>query len=258
MKTHVGHLETASFMAGLIKCLLMLQHETLIPNQGVGGEGLNPAIGWGEWGMEVVRKVQQFDRRGKVMMISSFGFGGSNGAAVIEAFDERREGEEWRKEEVIGEVTKGVGKGEKMNGVNGRHHAYTNGHSTPSPPTPPALPSPPYLFLLSAQTPAALEARISAFNALISDPSTPPLHPYTVSYTLATRVHHRHLSYCVASSLPTQGLQFSPAKRKESSPPPLVWCFAGQGPQHPLMGRTLYATQAVFKAAIDEMDGIYQ
>ena len=288
VKTHVGHLETASFMAGLIKCLLMLQHETLVPNQHDGGRGaLNPAIGWDEWGMEVVREVTPFDRRGKVLMVSSFGFGGSNGAAVIEAWDDRQqpedEEEERREAAEAAEATREKVR-EKENGhvkvnggINGHSHAHTNGHShsptpsvPPSPPTrllasaalsppPPSPPPPPYLFLLSALTPAALDARIAQFREALSLMSSASLDPYAVSYTLATRPHHRHVSYCVASSLTSpSSLVFSSPKRLSTSPSPLVWCFAGQGPQHPMMGRTLYSAYPVFRASINDMDAVYR
>ena len=260
VKTHVGHLETASFMAGLLKVCLMLQHETLLPNQWQEGDNreLNPAIGWDEWGMEVVTEVRRFERRGKVAMISSFGFGGSNGAAIIEAWDPPQLQEE-----------EGVGKGKenghaKVNGGMNGHHAHTNGHtspipssplpSPPSPPSPLAPSSPPYLFLLSAQTPAALDARIAEFQAVVASPSPPPAD--AIAYTLATRVHHRHLSFAVASSLSPPPL-FCPARKVSPTPLPLVWCFAGQGPQHPAMGRLLYSTYPTFRATIDALDSLY-
>ena len=267
VKSHVGHLETASFMAGLLKCLLMLQHETLVPNQSIdalldGSVGLNAAIGWDEYSMDVVRRVEHFDSDGALMMVSSFGFGGSNGAAIIEGWKGR-----------IGKAQQHHKHSARENGLNGHTspngmngHSHLNGHEeNAAVPTKPSSTSgsaplaPPYLFLLSAQTSTSLDARIADFKQIVASPPFSSIDPYTVSYTLATRPVHRQLSFCIASSLssPTSLLFSSPRRVLDGSPPPLVWCFSGQGPQHPDMGRTLYALHPVFRASIDEMDGLY-
>ena len=265
VKTFVGHLETASFMAGLLRCLLMLHHATLLPDQRPDSDGpspaLNPAIGWSEYGLEPVQR-EAFEPADKLLMISSFGFGGSNGAAIIQG---------WRRQEAAPAPATMKAAALANGGVNGHRHGdepgpLPNGHSdadgvAPSPPPPP--PPPPFLFLLSAESQAALDGRIAEFRRVVSAPCSPPLDPYSVSYTLATRPLHRHLSYCIASSLSSPSdLRFGPARRllqpSASCPrPPLVWCFSGQGPQHPEMGRTLYALYPAFRAAIDDMDATY-
>ena len=268
VKSHVGHLETASFMAGLLKCLLMLQHETLVPNQSIetlqaGSVGLNAAIGWDEYSMDVVRRVEHFDSDGALMMISSFGFGGSNGAAIIEGWKGHTGSGKQPHESAARE--NGVNGHVAHNGLNG--HSHLNGHvdtalaiTKPSPASSrTALVDPPYLFLLSAQTTASLDARIAHFQQTIASSSLAAVDPYAVSYTLATRPVHRQLSFCFASSLlPPASLVFSSPRRVLDGPPsPLVWCFSGQGPQHPDMGRALYALYTVFRQSIDEMDELY-
>ena len=268
VKSHVGHLETASFMAGLLKCLLMLQHETLVPNQSIdalqaGSVGLNAAIGWDDYSMDVVRRVERFDSDGALMMISSFGFGGTNGAAIIEGW----KGQLARAQRHQKHSThdNGLNGHAAHNGTNG--HSLLNGHadsaellvkpqstSTAAPPPPP-----PYLFLLSALTAASLDARIASFKQTVVSPPFTSIDPYAISYTLATRPVHRQLSFCIASSLssPTSFLFSAPRRVLDGPPPPLVWCFSGQGPQHPDMGRTLYTLHPVFRASIDEMDELY-
>jgi acyl transferase domain-containing protein len=85
VKTNIGHLEGAAGVAGIVKVLAALRHETLPPN--VGFETLNPLIdlegtpfriqsGATPWPHEAGRP-----RRAGV---SSFGFGGTNAHAVIE------------------------------------------------------------------------------------------------------------------------------------------------------------------------------
>ena len=55
-----------------------------------------------------------------------------------------------------------------------------------------------------------------------------------------------------------QSTLFAPAKKLADEANPIVWVFAGQGPQHPEMGRTLYERYPVFRASIDEMDEHYR
>ena len=90
----------------------------------------------------------------------------------------------------------------------------------------------------------------STSNKLSPPPPSPkPSDPYTISYTLATRPVHRQLSFCIASSLaPRQPPSSSHAPRRvlDGPTPPLVWCFSGQGPQHPDMGRTLYSLHPAY------------
>jgi acyl transferase domain-containing protein/thioesterase domain-containing protein/NADP-dependent 3-hydroxy acid dehydrogenase YdfG/acyl carrier protein len=88
VKANVGHMETVSGVAGLIKVVLMLEHEE-IPRQ-THFESLNPhvnldgtrlaiptqSIGW--------RRGQRRRRAG----VSSFGFGGTNTHLVVEAADD--------------------------------------------------------------------------------------------------------------------------------------------------------------------------
>ena len=266
VKSHVGHLETASFMAGLLKCLLMLQHETLVPNHSVdalqsGRVGLNAAIGWDEYGMDVVRRVEQFDSDGALMMVSSFGFGGSNGAAIIEGWKEHvgKQQHQHHKQSVRENGQNGHASHGGMNG-----HSHLNGHAESAAATVKsypvfAPPPPPYVFLLSAQTAASLDARIANFKQTVASPPFASTDSYTISYTLATRPVHRQLSFCIASSLssPASLLFSTPRRVLDAPPPPLVWCFSGQGPQHPDMGRTLYSLHPVFRASIDEMDALY-
>ena len=86
VKSNVGHLETASFMAGLLKCILMLEHQQLVPNiHFTRGEG-NPDIKFEEHKLSVQTEIEQFENREVLMMISSFGFGGANGCAIIQGY----------------------------------------------------------------------------------------------------------------------------------------------------------------------------
>src|SRR5690348_13776625 len=80
VKTNIGHLEAASGMAGLIKTALALEHGTLPPS--LHCVTPNPRIAFGDLNLRVVRGAEALDR-GKGAGINSFGFGGTNGHAVL-------------------------------------------------------------------------------------------------------------------------------------------------------------------------------
>ena len=237
VKTHVGHLECASYMAGLIKVLVMMQHDTLVPNLYCGeGYKLNPNIEFDKYNMRVQAKHEQFDPHMKLFMISSFGFGGANGCSILQGYKPRN----------TSSVPRPLITNGNVDGVNGVPD--TNGHAGTQQTD---VPAGPYLFMLSAASQPALDARIKQVKEL--DPAIPQ---YDISYTLASRSLHRNVSVGVGNTIQTT--LFAPPKKLADEANPIVWVFAGQGPQHPEMGRTLYERYPVFRASIDEMDEHYK
>src|SRR5207248_3285914 len=80
VKTNIGHLEAASGMAGLIKTTLALERGTLPPS--LHCETPNPRIPFDQLNLRIARDVEAIDS-GKSAAINSFGFGGTNGHAVL-------------------------------------------------------------------------------------------------------------------------------------------------------------------------------
>lgn len=83
VKPNIGHTESAAGIAGLIKIVLMLNHEQIVQN--VGFKELNPQIALNFPGQIVTENLPW--KRGKkkrVAAINSFGFSGTNAHAVIE------------------------------------------------------------------------------------------------------------------------------------------------------------------------------
>jgi len=223
VKTNVGHLETASFMAGLIKCIGQLHYKRLVPN--LHFKAGNPAIQFDEYNMQVQTEVEQFEGKNETMLISSFGFGGSNSAVILEGYE------------------------------NESKAATATGSSK-------------RLLMVSAATPASLEARISELKSL---PSSLSLDD--IAGTLFSRSLHRHYTFAITEAL-NEKTEFAPFRKlvdpapfspptpgfstSSSASPPIIFVFAGQGPQHPNMGRSLYAGSSVFRKSIDESDAIYR
>ena len=83
VKTNIGHLEAAAGIAGVIKTVLALQHETIPPN--LHFKQLNPHIDL-NFPVEIVTKNLEWKRGEKTRRaaVSSFGFSGTNAHVIIE------------------------------------------------------------------------------------------------------------------------------------------------------------------------------
>lgn len=89
VKSNLGHLETASGAAGLVKVLHCLEHR-LVPAT-IGISSVNPRIRASDWNIEVVTSNRPLPKTGKLTIgLNSFGFGGSNAHLIIESPPQRR------------------------------------------------------------------------------------------------------------------------------------------------------------------------
>ncbi|MEO9614006.1 MAG: SDR family NAD(P)-dependent oxidoreductase [Nitratireductor sp.] len=94
VKTNIGHLEAAAGVAGLLKVLLQLQHQTLVKS--LHCDDLNPHIRLDEGPFYVVRENRPWtplrDGDGDALPrragISSFGSGGANAHLIVEEYVE--------------------------------------------------------------------------------------------------------------------------------------------------------------------------
>ena len=88
VKSNVGHLETASGMAGLMKVLAMLKHQQ-IPAQ-LYADNLNPKIDFAGLNLKVSGQTIAFPKVNEPALIglNSFGFGGSNAHVLLRRFDQ--------------------------------------------------------------------------------------------------------------------------------------------------------------------------
>ncbi|KAG4444512.1 hypothetical protein IFR05_000103 [Cadophora sp. M221] len=84
IKTNVGHLEGASGVTGLIKTVLMLEKEQILPNSDF--QSPNKRIPLDEWKLEVPTKCLPWSRKNGVLRASvqSFGYGGTNAHVIVE------------------------------------------------------------------------------------------------------------------------------------------------------------------------------
>ncbi len=91
VKTNLGHLESASGMAGLIKAILVLKNRALPPS--LHYKTPNPHIDFAGLNLEVVtrfRPVAKEGRKAMAVAVNSFGFGGANAHVVLQEFRTHR------------------------------------------------------------------------------------------------------------------------------------------------------------------------
>ncbi|XP_061877006.1 phenolphthiocerol/phthiocerol polyketide synthase subunit C-like isoform X1 [Entelurus aequoreus] len=82
VKSNIGHTESAAGVAGVIKVLLMMKHETIVPSvffcedtAGIDSRALN---------LHVPKEVEKWEATGaRVAGVNNFGFGGTNAHAIV-------------------------------------------------------------------------------------------------------------------------------------------------------------------------------
>ena len=84
VKTNIGHLESASGIAGLIKTALILKHGKIPPN--LHFETPNPNIPFEELCLRVPTELEDLPGNGEpaIVAVNSFGFGGTNAHVVLQ------------------------------------------------------------------------------------------------------------------------------------------------------------------------------
>src|SRR5258705_2737460 len=83
-KTNIGHLEAAAGIAGVIKVILSLEHETLPKH--LHFQNPSPHIPWDRLAVEVVQEATPWERNGgpRIAGVSSFGFAGTNAHVILD------------------------------------------------------------------------------------------------------------------------------------------------------------------------------
>lgn len=86
VKTHIGHTEAASGIAGLIKVALLLKNRQIPPNLHFNNP--NPYIPFDKLSLKIPQKLESFSNNNKSIIagVSSFGFGGTNAHVILEEF----------------------------------------------------------------------------------------------------------------------------------------------------------------------------
>lgn len=81
VKTNIGHCDSAAGMAGLIKTILCLENQLLVPT--VNFQQANPALHLEQGPLYVNRELAPWSRTPRIAGVSSFGIGGTNAHLVV-------------------------------------------------------------------------------------------------------------------------------------------------------------------------------
>ncbi|MDT5141986.1 MAG: hypothetical protein QOI79_1323, partial [Mycobacterium sp.] len=230
VKTNIGHLESASGAAGLIKVVLSLQHEVL--PQSLHFDNPSPHIPWDSLPVRVVDKQIPWHANGRPRRagVSSFGFTGTNAHVLIEeappqpATDDEHSGGD------VAVTPESDGPDESVN-----------------------------VLALSARSPEALVALAQRYDSWLS--TNPEVDLADVCRTAGTgRSHFEHRAALVVDSvegareglaeLAENRLRPGVVRGEHTNRPTTAWLFTGQGSQHSAMARGLFDAEPVFAETV--------
>ncbi|CDP86776.1 beta-ketoacyl synthase [Mycolicibacterium farcinogenes] len=239
VKTNIGHTESASGAAGLIKVVLSLQHETL--PQSLHFENPSPHIPWDSLPVQVVDKAMPWQPNGRPRRagVSSFGFTGTNAHVLVEEAPspELTPTDEPR---IDGELAEGVA-------------PENNGATTET------KQGQVEVLTLSARSPEALAALAQRYEAWLGD--HPDVDLADLCLTAGTgRSHFEHRAALVVDSvaearagladLAENRLRLGVVRGERPYNPMTAWLFTGQGSQYAGMARELFDTEPVFAETV--------
>jgi myxalamid-type polyketide synthase MxaC len=221
VKTNLGHLESASGIAGLIKVVLSMEHEE-IPRQ-LHFRKLNSRISLGSASIEIPVNAIAWPRceRPRIAGVSSFGFSGTNAHVILQEASTAKE--------------------------------------SPTPPRLPDRSA--HLIVLSAGSETALRELSLAYAEHLAKERECSLPEICHTAAAGRSALPHRLAFPAPSIAVARELLsvFAQGKSKSEivsgrvcSDSRVAFLFTGQGAQHTAMGRDLYETEPVFRDAFDQ------
>ena len=232
VKTNVGHTESVSGLAAVIKTAFALQKRLIPPN--LNYEKPNPRIPLVEWKVQIPRSLTPWPAdRALRASVNNFGYGGANVHMIIE-------------------------------GAPTSPKAYTNGTNGSDQ----ADISRSLIYILSSKdsgVSTAMGKRLASYirEATSTEGREELLSPADLAYTLAERRSRFPWATAVrANSLEDLANKLDDYSRKATramqSPPRIGMVFNGQGAQWHAMGRELISAYPVFGSAVQRATKILQ
>jgi acyl transferase domain-containing protein len=219
VKSNIGHLDAAAGAAGLIKTVTAIRQGQIPPV--LHFTAPNPKLELEGSAFALAERLMDWPKphdRPRRAGVSSFGMGGTNAHAVLEQAPQRAgSAAPARREQIL---------------------------------------------LICARTPAALDAASARLAEHLR--AHPQLPLADVAHTLRVgrrRFEHRRAVVAATSDDAVRALKSSTSEQswtaKASSAGGVVFLFPGQGTQHVAMGRGLYDSEPVYRAAVDKTASLF-
>ena len=228
VKTNIGHLETASGVAGFIKVVLALQNEAIPPN--LHFRVPNPQIPWDRTPVRVPTEMRSWPRaaRPRFAAVSSFGISGTNAHLILEEAPRR---DETRSRPELGE-------------------------------------RPRHVLTLAAKSNDALSDLASHYEEFLASEADAAIADVCFTANTGRGHFRQRIALVGADGgeLRRKLVSFREGKRApglslgaltgRAEAPRIAFLFTGQGSQHAEMGRRLFDTQPTFRRIIERCDEI--
>ncbi|WP_409523353.1 type I polyketide synthase [Nitrincola sp. MINF-07-Sa-05] len=231
IKSNLGHLETASGVAGLAKALLSIRNRTIPAT--ISMKTPNPNILFDDWNIRVVTDTQPLSESGVLTIgVNSFGFGGANAHVILQSPPET----------VTQNAPCQTCQPDRLAGAK--------------------LP-----IRITARSPEALKAQVLALSDFLANSED---ELYNIAWsTMFRREHHPHGLLIFSDSKQSCREQLQEFVEKgeagqvyrgdkvESAQGP-IFVYSGNGCQWETMGRTLLEQSEIFRRAVVSVDQIFQ
>ncbi|MFC4035333.1 SDR family NAD(P)-dependent oxidoreductase, partial [Streptomyces polygonati] len=218
VKSNIGHTQAAAGAAGLIKMVMAMRHGRLPKTLHVDEPTRH--VDWESGAVRLLTEPVAWPRteRPRRAAVSAFGISGTNAHVIIEQPAEPRPVAE---------------------------------------PPAPGLTDDQVMWPLSAKSDSALRAQAGRLRAFVAE--HPGLSPAAIGAALAARTRFDHRAVVVGGRTGLDALadgEAAPGLVTGTAGPlgKTVFVFPGQGSQWVGMGRRLYGTEPVFRAAVDACD----
>ncbi len=253
VKTNLGHMESASGVAGLIKVVLSLHHEEIPPNLHL--QKLSPQMRWDKLPIAVPTQRTPWPRTEKPRLagLSSFGFSGTNVHVILEGAPLMEKG--------------GREEGE-MGGLREIHPVAQSPSHLGSPSRRLEEDRTAHLLTLSTKDETALRQTAANYAEHLATHGSQSFADVCYSANVGRAKFPQRLAVVANSSEQARtrlmdfvegreaaGFVFGEVRSKR---PKLAFLYAGQGYQYIGMGRVLYDTQPTFRKALEHCDELFR